>query len=334
MSSVLTVSHLTTRLSSGGHGPTILEDVSLSLEAGEVLGIVGESGSGKSMLALSVMDLLPPTIRRSSGRIRLLGTDLTGLPPAAWRARRGRDLAMIFQEPMTSLNPVMRIGRQIEEVLVMRRGLDAKAARRRAIGLLERVELSEPASRLAAYPHELSGGMRQRVMIAIALAAQPKVLIADEPTTALDVTIQAQILDLLRDLQQETGLALMLITHDLGVIAEIADRVMVLYAGRIAETAAVRTLFDAPAHPYTQALLASIPGLGPRRERLTSIEGSVPGVGLFAAGCRFAPRCPYRQPACEQGPPMPLPISEGHNVACIRPFGYSPTSPIPDEASA
>jgi peptide/nickel transport system ATP-binding protein len=322
MARILTVEALTTRLGSAGRGAAILEDVSFTLDAGEVLGIVGESGSGKSMLALTLMNLLPPAIRRSAGRIRLLGEDLTALPPQSWRARRGREMAMIFQEPMTSLNPVMRIGRQIEEVLRMRRGFDAASARRRAIELLARVEIPSPESRLAAFPHELSGGMRQRVMIAIALAAEPKLLIADEPTTALDVTIQAQILDLLRNLQRETGLALILITHDLGVIAEIADRVMVLYAGRVAETAPVRALFDAPAHPYTQALLASIPGLGARRERLNSIEGVVPAVGAFPPGCRFAPRCPYRRGICEEAPPIPRAVAPVHEVACLKPFDY------------
>ncbi len=329
---VLAVDGLTTRLASGGGA--ILEDVSFTLDAGEVLGIVGESGSGKSMLALTIMDLLPPAIERVGGRIRLLGEDLTRLPPAAWRARRGREMAMIFQEPMTSLNPVMRVGPQIEEVLRMRRGLDGAAARRRAIELLERVEIPSAEARLQAYPHELSGGMRQRVMIAIALAAEPKLLVADEPTTALDVTIQAQILDLLRTLQRETGLALILITHDLGVIAEIADRVLVLYAGRVAETAPVRTLFDDPAHPYTQALMASIPGLGPRRERLASIEGSVPPVGAFPPGCRFAPRCPHRRAVCEGAPPPPAPVAANHEAACLRPFDYRPERMLAAEAAA
>ncbi len=317
MSAVLDVQGLTTVI--GSHMPprTVLEDVSLSVRAGEVLGVVGESGSGKSMLALSIMGLLPSSVRREAGAIRLLGDDLTLGTDAAWRARRGREMAMVFQEPMSSLNPVMRVGAQIDEVLRHRRGMRGAEATRRAIELLERVEIPSPQRRLLAYPHELSGGMRQRVMIAIALAAEPKLLIADEPTTALDVTIQAQILDLLRALQRDTGMALMLITHDLGVIAEIADRVMVLYAGRVAETARVDTLFDAPAHPYTRALLASIPDVNVRRERLATIEGSVPIVGDMPSGCRFAPRCAARSEACMAIPPPLEALSATHAVACV-----------------
>ena len=229
-----------------------------------MLGIVGESGSGKSVLALSIMGLLPPALSMTARRIALLGDELAGQPREAWRAQRGRDMAMIFQEPMTSLNPVMRVGAQIERGAALARPhVPAAAARRRALELLEQVEIPSPRSRLHAYPHELSGGMRQRVMIAIALAANPKLLIADEPTTALDVTVQAQILDLLRGLQRQTGLSLILITHDLGMIAEITDRVMVLYAGRVAEVAPVRTIFDAPAHPYT----AGAARLGSRHRR-------------------------------------------------------------------
>ena len=319
MSAVLEVDGLTTALGRRAQA-TVLEDVSLTLAAGEVLGIVGESGSGKSMLALTIMGLLPHSIRCAAGTIRLLGADLTAGTPEAWRARRGRDMAMIFQEPMTSLNPIMRVGAQIEEVLRRRRGLSPAAARRRAIELLDRVEIPSPERRLAAYPHELSGGMRQRVMIAIALAADPKLLIADEPTTALDVTIQAQILDLLRSLQRDNGMALMLITHDLGVIAEIADRVMVLYAGRVAETAEVATLFDAPAHPYSQALLASIPNLTTRRHRLATIDGAVPTVGSMPTGCRFAPRCADRRDACVATPPQMRPLSPRHGVACVKSY--------------
>ena len=318
MSAVLEVQGLTTVIGSHSPARTVLEDVTLCVGAGEVLGVVGESGSGKSMLALAVMGLLPRSIRRVSGAIRVLGDDVTRSTPAAWRARLGREMAMVFQEPMSSLNPVMRIGAQIEEVLRRRRGMQGTAATRRAIELLERVEIPSPQRRLLAYPHELSGGMRQRVMIAIALAAEPKLLIVDEPTTALDVTIQAQILDLLRELQRDTGMALMLITHDLGVIAEIADRVMVLYAGRVAETSTVHALFDAPVHPYTRALLASIPDVNVRRERLATIEGSVPIVGDMPAGCRFAPRCAWRSEACVGTPPPLRALSATHAVACVR----------------
>ncbi|WP_274627392.1 ABC transporter ATP-binding protein [Arvimicrobium flavum] len=325
---MLTVENLTTVVGSNASAPSVLEDVSFTLAAGEVLCVVGESGSGKSMLALTIMDLLGFPVRRKSGRIVLDGEDLSALPPAAWRQKRGRDISMIFQEPMTSLNPIMRVGDQIDEVLRIRKGMSADAARRRAIELLERVEIPSASSRLAAYPHELSGGMRQRVMIAVALAAEPKLLIADEPTTALDVTIQAQILDLLRNIQAESGMALMMITHDLGVVAEMAHKVMVLYAGRVAEMADVETLFDNPSHPYTQALLASIPSLDDTGDRLTTIAGSVPAVGQMPKGCRFAPRCAHVREACRVAPPPLAELAPGQAAACIRPFGYAQPSPI------
>ncbi|HTN98531.1 MAG TPA: ABC transporter ATP-binding protein [Nordella sp.] len=326
---MLRVENLTTVVGSGTSAPSVLEDVSFTLAAGEVLCVVGESGSGKSMLALTLMGLLGFPARRAAGRIVLDGEDITAGGAAAWRQKRGRDLAMIFQEPMTSLNPIMRVGEQIGEVLRMRKGMSGEAARRRAVELLERVEIPAAASRLAAYPHELSGGMRQRVMIAVALAAEPKLLIADEPTTALDVTIQAQILDLLRDIQAESGMALMLITHDLGVVAEMAHRVMVLYAGRVAEMADVETLFDAPSHPYTQALLASIPSLDHSGDRLVTIPGSVPGVGLMPKGCRFAPRCPHVKEACRPAPPVLAELGPAQSVACLRPFGYVRREEVP-----
>jgi oligopeptide/dipeptide ABC transporter ATP-binding protein len=317
MPDLLRVEELTVRLSGRRDRSSILEDVGFTVAEGEVLGIVGESGSGKTMLALAVMGLLPPALTIRAGRIALLGNELAGRPREAFRVHRGRDIAMIFQEPMTSLNPVMRIGTQVMEVLRWRAGLAQAAARRRALELLEQVEIPSPLSRLNAYPHELSGGMRQRVMIAIALAASPKLLIADEPSTALDVTVQAQILDLLRNLQRQSGLAMILITHDLGVIAEIADRVMVLYAGRVAESAPVRTIFDTAAHPYTQALLRSVPDVAFRRERLVTIPGTVPHAFNMPAGCRFAPRCRHRQASCEQAPPALRTIATNHLVACL-----------------
>ncbi|MEM7444784.1 MAG: ABC transporter ATP-binding protein [Pseudomonadota bacterium] len=319
---LLTIDSLSTATGPARRPQTILEDVSLSIAPGEVVGIVGESGSGKSMLALSMMNLLPRSIMRIAGTIKLGGTVLTDLSDKAWRDRRGRDMAMIFQEPMTSLNPIMRIGQQIEEVLIRRRGMNRRQANREALALLERVEISSPAERLRAYPHELSGGMRQRVMIATALAANARLLIADEPTTALDVTIQAQILDLLRQLQAETGMALILITHDLGVVAEMAQRVMVLYAGRVAELASVDDIFYCAQHPYTKALLASIPTIDGERERLTTIDGSVPHVGAMPAGCRFASRCPAARAICKTAPPPAMPIARNHNVACLEPFDY------------
>ena len=319
---VLVVDGLTVKLAAHPDRSSILDDVAFTVTSGEVLGIVGESGSGKSVLALSIMGLLPPALLMRARRIALLGDDLAGRPRETWRAHRGRNVAMIFQEPMTSLNPVMRVGTQIEEVLRWRGRMGGQAARRRALELLEQVEIPSPKSRLQAYPHELSGGMRQRVMIAIALAAEPRLLIADEPTTALDVTVQAQILDLLRSLLHQSGLSLILITHDLGVIADMTDRVLVLYAGRAAELALVRTIFDAPAHPHTEALLTAIPDLGPRRHRLATIAGSVPGALEMPPGCRFAPRCPYRQAACEAAPPPLRPLVVDHLTACIRPFTF------------
>jgi oligopeptide/dipeptide ABC transporter ATP-binding protein len=316
---ILEIKGLTTTLANSK--ATVLEDVSFSLQPGEVLGVVGESGSGKSMLALSVMGLLPKVIRRTAGYITLNGEDLTSSPPEHWREKRGRDLAMIFQEPMTALNPVMRVGDQVAEVL-RRRGVPAEKARQETINLFMQVEIPSPEQRVRAYPHELSGGMRQRVMIAIALAADPKVLIADEPTTALDVTVQAQILDLLRKLQRERGLSLLFITHDLGVIAEIADRVLVLYAGRVAELASVRKIFDSPQHPYTRALLASIPETKGPRGRLVTIEGAVPSVGTMPKGCRYAPRCTFRRDICEQEPPRLGIVGPSQAAACLQPFGF------------
>jgi peptide/nickel transport system ATP-binding protein len=314
---LLDVENLGTVVGAGAQAPSILDEVSLSIDEGEVVGVVGESGSGKSMLALTVMGLLPWPVRRISGVIRLQGEELTALPPAVWRQRRGTVMAMIFQEPMAALNPLMRVEQQIGEVLRKRKGLSGRAARKRALELLRRVEIPAAERRLDDYPHQLSGGMRQRVMIAMALAAEPRLLVADEPTTALDVTIQAQILELLRELQREYRMGVMLITHDLGVIAELADRVVVLYAGRVAETAPVRTLFDEPLHPYTKGLLDSIPRLDTARDKLRSIDGSVPAVGAMPPGCRFAPRCPLFRDACNVAPPPLLPVRDGHEVACI-----------------
>ncbi|SED80395.1 peptide/nickel transport system ATP-binding protein [Rhizobiales bacterium GAS188] len=317
---LLAVENLTVSLVKGRL--PILNDISLTLEAGEVLGIVGESGSGKSMLAMSIMGLLPPALRQDGGAVRIDGEDLAAEGRSAWRKRRGRDLAMIFQEPMTALNPIMRVGRQVEEVLSKRRGLAHDAARRETLDLFQRVEIPRARSMLGAFPHEMSGGMRQRVMIAMALAARARILIADEPTTALDVTIQAQILDLLRDLRQAYNMGVLFITHDLGVIAEIADRVVVLYAGRVAEIAPVEAVFDTPRHPYTRALLSAIPKTQGPRGRLVSIDGAVPGVGAMPPGCRFSPRCSLSLPACNFAPPPVMAIGPHHGTACIEPFGY------------
>jgi oligopeptide/dipeptide ABC transporter ATP-binding protein len=302
-------------------GMPVVEDLSFALDAGDVLGIVGESGSGKSMTALALMRLIPPPGRLTRGRIMFDDVDISTLSEKAMQDLRGRAISMIFQEPMTSLNPVFPIGEQIMETLRVHERLDRTAARRRATALLELVEMPAAAKRLDDYPHQLSGGMRQRVMIAIALACRPKILIADEPTTALDVTIQAQILDLLRGLRRELGMAVILITHDLGVVAEFADRVLVMYAGRVVESAPAEPLFERPLHPYTEGLLASIPRLDGPIARLQAITGMVPPPYAMPPGCRFAPRCPYAQPACEERLPETLHV-EGRDVACIRHSGY------------
>ena len=314
---MLQVQQVTTTLGTGG--PEILSAVDISLNSGEVLGVVGESGSGKSMLALSIMGLLSRPITVSGGEILLQGRNLLQLPAQELRALRGKDMAMIFQEPMTSLNPVMRVGQQIGEVLRWHRSMQGDDARQEGIALLQRVEMPDPQRQIDAYPHELSGGMRQRVMIAIALAGRPRLLIADEPTTALDVTIQAQILELIRNIQRADGMSVLLITHDLGVIAEMCDRVAVMYAGRVVEQGAVLDIFDRPAHPYTRGLLASRPKISAGANWLSTIEGTVPAVGQMDAGCSFAPRCPLAGPACDQRPPLHE-VGPAHQAACVRPF--------------
>ena len=296
---------------------TVVEGVSFDLAPGEILGVVGESGSGKSVTALSIMRLIPAP-GRVTGRIDFAGQDLMALPEARMREIRGRDIAMIFQEPMTSLNPVFTCGDQVMEALVHHRGLDRAGARAEALKLLKLVEIPSAERRLDDYPHQLSGGMRQRVMIAMALACRPKLLLADEPTTALDATIQAQILDLLRGLQRELGMAVVLITHDLGVVSEVAHRVLVMYAGRVVETSPAAEVFARPLHPYTEGLLASIPRLEGPIERLDAIPGQVPTPDAMPAGCRFAPRCRYAEPACAASPPPLAPRGEGRAAACIR----------------
>ena len=298
-----------------------VDGVDLELERGRTLGIVGESGCGKSVLSLSVMGLVPRPGRVAEGRVVLEGRDLLRLPPAEMRRVRGGQVAMIFQEPMTSLNPVHSIGAQIVEAMRAHEPKgqgSARDLRERAIEALRRVRIPSPERRFEEYPHQLSGGMRQRVMIAMALACNPRVLIADEPTTALDVTVQAQILDLLRELQAETGMAIILITHDLGVVAEMADEVAVMYAGRVVERAPVAAVFDDPQHPYTIGLLGSVPRLDEQRARLLAIEGSVPPPFALPPGCRFAPRCPFAVEACREGVPALRGIDAGHAVACIR----------------
>jgi peptide/nickel transport system ATP-binding protein len=294
----------------------VVADVSFALRAGETLGLVGESGCGKSVTALALMGLLPPgaaTVRAE--RLAFDGIDLRAAGPRRMADLRGDRMAMIFQEPMTSLNPAFTVGEQIAESVRRHRGADAAAARARALEMLRRVRIPAAEKRLDEYPHQLSGGMRQRVMIAMALANDPAVLIADEPTTALDTTIQAQILALIRDLQRATGTAMLLITHDLGVVAEVASEVAVMYAGKLVETGPAAAVFDDPQHPYTIGLMASMPALAGPRRRLATIPGLVPTVETMPSGCRFATRCPFAAPACAAEPPLRA-IGPGHRVAC------------------
>ncbi len=300
-----------------------VDGVSYCVHAGETLAVVGESGCGKSVTAMSILRLLPsPPARIVSGAIRFEGRDLLACSEAEMRRIRGNDISMIFQEPMTSLNPVLTVGRQIAETLELHQGLDRAAARQRAIEMLDLVRMPEPARRAAAYPHQLSGGMRQRVMIAMALACDPKLLIADEPTTALDVTIQAQILELMLDLKRKIGAAVILITHDLGVVAETAQRVVVMYAGRKVEEAPVEMLFARPRHPYTRGLMGSIPHLGAAsqadgpRQRLAEIPGIVPRLTEAIPGCAFAERCSFAQERCRREAPPLEEHAPGHFSAC------------------
>jgi oligopeptide/dipeptide ABC transporter ATP-binding protein len=298
-----------------------VDDVSFDVHAGETLGIVGESGCGKSVTSLSIMRLIdPPAGSHPGGQIHFQGKDLLRLSDKEMQKVRGGDLAMIFQEPMTSLNPIFRIGNQIGETLRVHRGLTKGDARLEALRLLEKVGIPDPGKRIDDYPHQMSGGMKQRVMIAMALACQPKMLIADEPTTALDVTIQAQILDLLRTLQEETGAAILLITHDLGVIAEMAHRVVVMYGGRVVETSSVEDLFDGPRHPYAQGLFRSLPRIDAVIDRLAVIPGMVPPATAFPSGCRFRNRCDFATDACAAQLPE-LERVDGRadrHAACVR----------------
>ena len=319
MSSLLEVSDLGTWFYTRQGIVKAVDGVDFAVEAGETLAIVGESGCGKSMTALSLMRLIQsPPGRIVSGSIKLGGRDLLQISEEEMRAVRGNEISMIFQEPMTSLNPVMTIGKQISEALILHRDMDRKAALKRAVEMLDLVRIPEPAQRAKEYPHQLSGGMRQRAMIAMALACNPKVLIADEPTTALDVTIQAQILDLLQDLQKRLGMAILIITHDLGVIAEVADEVVVMYAGKIVESAPVEALFADPQHPNPLGLLGSIPRIEVDRERLSTIEGTVPSPNNQPKGCRFAPRCPFADPRCHNEPPPLRGLGADHRVACWK----------------
>jgi peptide/nickel transport system ATP-binding protein/oligopeptide transport system ATP-binding protein len=315
--SLLEVRDLTTAFASTRGELAAIEDVSFDLDEGEILGIVGESGSGKSVTALTIMGLLPrPPARVVAGEVRFNGQALTRLSEARLERIRGKGISMIFQEPMTSLNPVFTIGEQIMETVRAHEPLSAREQRLRALEMLERVGIPSAAERLGDYPHQLSGGQRQRVMIAMALACRPRLLIADEPTTALDVTIQAQVLDLLLGLRDELGMAIIVITHNMGVIAETADRVLVMYAGRIVERAPAAALFDKPLHPYTRGLLDCVPTLTQDRARLLAIPGSLPEPARRPPGCAFAPRCTFAIDACRAAVP-PLDAAD-HAAACIR----------------
>jgi peptide/nickel transport system ATP-binding protein len=310
---VLAVDDLAVEFSTSQGWARVVDGVSFQLVRGETLALVGESGSGKSVTSLAVMGLLPARVARvSAGRVRLDGIDLLTLPARQLEDIRGERIAMVFQEPMTSLNPAFTVGDQIAETVRRHHRVSRKQARARAVEVLDLVGIPQAVRRLDDYPHEFSGGMRQRVMIAMAVSCEPDVLIADEPTTALDVTIQAQVLDLLRSMRDELGMALLFITHDLGVVADIADRVMVMYAGQAVETCDVTRLYLRRAHPYTEALFRSMPQVGARSERLSSIPGSPPLPGFMPAGCRFAPRCEHRAARCDEGP-VP-----DHRARCVR----------------
>jgi peptide/nickel transport system ATP-binding protein len=295
-----------------------VDSVSFEVDAGRTLAIVGESGCGKSVSSLSIMGLIAAPGRIAGGSIRFEGRELVGMAPRALQDLRGNGMAMIFQEPMSSLNPAFTVGAQIVEALLRHRPSSRAQAAARALQMLERVRIPAPEQRFHEYPHKLSGGMRQRVMIAMALACEPRLLIADEPTTALDVTIQAQILDLLHTLQRESGTAVILITHDLGVVAEVADDVVVMYAGRVVERAPVQALFDEPQHPYTVGLLGSMPRLDIEQVRLASIEGQVPDPLRRPPGCRFADRCPFADAHCHAADPALRAVGPGHASACWK----------------
>lgn len=318
MTPLLSIEGLATEFITDEGRVRAVDEVSFALDQGQTLGLVGESGCGKSVTALSVMRLLPQHIGEIvAGHINFEGRDLAALPLEEMRKVRGARIGMVFQEPMTALNPVHTIGRQLTEALNLHRDLGSAGAIKEAIRLLDRVGIPSPDVRMAEYPHQLSGGMRQRTMIAMALACRPALLIADEPTTALDVTIQAQILELIRELQAEMGMSVLLITHDLGVIAETCKEVVVMYAGKIAEQGSVFDIFDRPAHPYTRGLLASIPTLATvPKSVLPTIEGRVPGLMELGAGCRFENRCPHSVPKCGDAQPAMEEVASGHRVSC------------------
>ena len=314
---LLRVEHLSIAFKTDKGSLRAVDDISYSIAPGKTLGLVGESGCGKSTTALALMGLLP-SVAQVSGQAHFLGTDLFTQSEKEWQSVRGNRMAMIFQEPMTALNPVIPIGEQISETLLLHQGLSGKAALERAIEMLDEVGIASARTRASAYPHQLSGGMRQRAMIAMALACRPSLLIADEPTTALDVTIQAQILELMLELQDRIGMAIQFISHNLGVVSELADDIIVMYAGRIAERAPAASLFAAPRHPYSVGLINTLPNLQHRQSRLPVIPGGMPNLAVPSPGCRFADRCPRVVAQCrEQVPPL-VTVAPGHDVACFR----------------
>ena len=317
MASLLSVENLQVQFQTKKGINTAVDGVSFSIEKGRILGIVGESGCGKSVTSMSILQLLSSNARISGGSIKLDGKELIGLPEKEMCKIRGNDIAMIFQDPMTALNPTLTIGNQLMEPIMLHQNCGKKEAWVRAVDVLKRVGIAAPEKRMKEYPHQLSGGMRQRVMIAMAVSCEPRLLIADEPTTALDVTIQAQILELMCELREKMGTAIMLITHDMGVVAETADDVLVLYAGKAVEYGSIEDIFEKPKHPYTQGLLNSIPRLDEDVEMLNTIEGTVPAPGAMPAGCRFAPRCPYGKERCMKEKPGVYHV-ENSLVSCFR----------------
>ena len=318
MSQLLEIEHLNIRFVNGGKETEVVSDLSLSLDRRETLGIVGESGSGKSVTSLSIMRLHPDETTRIKGAIRFEDQDLLALSEREMQDIRGNKIAMIFQEPMTSLNPIHTVGKQIAESVLLHSKATKKEAMARARQLLELCGIPDPDQRMKEYPHQLSGGMRQRVMIAIALACDPELLIADEPTTALDVTIQAQILELMKAIKKDRDMSIIMITHDLGIVYDFCDRVVVMYTGEVVESAPVKELFAAPLHPYTEGLIGALPRLGQPTERLSAIEGMVPDAGDMPQGCHFHPRCPYATERCRAEHPPLTTLPDGRQVRCFR----------------
>lgn len=318
MEHLLQVEQLSVGFTNGEKSVRVIDDLSFSLEKGETLGIVGESGSGKSVTSLAIMGLLPVNTARVSGRVLLGGEDLLALPARKMQDIRGNKLSMIFQEPMTSLNPIKTCGEQIMEPMFLHQHIHKKEAKEKAIDLLRLCGIPDPEQRFHEYPHQMSGGMRQRVMIAMALACNPQLLIADEPTTALDVTIQAQILELMKDIKRRQSMSIIMITHDLGIVADFCDRVLIFYTGQVVESAPVKELFSTPLHPYTQGLIRALPKISEDVERLEAIEGMVPDADEMPKGCHFHPRCPYAVERCRQEAPPLMDLGGGRCVRCFK----------------